>query len=362
MKSSFGMGKIKDIEVRIHISLLLILPLFVAVFILNPPPIGFSDIGSQVLKIAFSLIATVVLFISILVHELAHSLTGMKYGVKVKNITLFLFGGVSLLEEIPRKSSQEIHIAVVGPLTSLGIGAFSLILYLIMPFPASALFRSIGYLNVLLAVFNLIPAFPLDGGRILRGLFSRQMNYVSATKKAAGIGKLLAILMGLIGIFYNFWLILIAFFIYMGANEEENQVFIEGLLKRFRVRDIMTTEVITVRPEITIKELLDVILHRKHLGYPVVDNGKLLGIITLDDVRSVPRDRFDEVTVRDVMKQNLITVTPDDPAYSAFKKMGANRIGRVLVMDGDELAGIVSRTDIIRAISVLELEEEMYGR
>ncbi len=362
MKSSFGIGKVKNIEVRIHISLLLILPLFVAVFILNPPPIGFSDIGSQVLKIVFSLIATLALFVSILVHELAHSLTGMRYGVRVKNITLFLFGGVSLLEEIPRKSGQEIHVAVVGPLTSLGIGALSLILYLAFPFPVSALFRSIGYINVILAIFNLIPAFPLDGGRILRGLFSRQMNYVSATKKAAGIGKLLAILMGLFGIFYNFWLILIAFFIYMGASEEENQVFIEGLLKRFRVEDIMTTDVITVGPEMSIKDLLDVILHRKHLGYPVVDNGRLVGIVTLDDVRTVPREKFDEVKVRDVMKRELITVTPDDPAYTAFKRMGENRIGRVLVLDGDELRGIVSRTDLIRAISVLELEEEMYGR
>ena len=361
MKTSFGIGRIKNIDVRIHVSLLFILPFFVAVFMFNPPPIGFSDLESQTLKLIFSLIATLVLFLSILVHEFAHSLTGMKYGVRVKNITLFLFGGVSMLEEIPRKSEQEIHVAIMGPLTSIGVGVISLAFYYVLPYPVSALFRSVGYLNILLAAFNLIPAFPLDGGRILRGFFSRRMNYIAATRKAAGIGKMLAILMGIFGIFYNFWLILIAFFIYMGANEEENQVFIEGLLKRFRVRDIMTTNVITVTPNITIKELLDIILHRKHLGYPVVEDGRLVGIITLDDVRTVPREKFDEVTVGDVMKRDLITVSPDDPAYKAFRTMGERRIGRVLVVEDGELVGIVSRTDIIRALSVLELEGTLYG-
>jgi|Deesub1362A_J573_1020465.scaffolds.fasta_scaffold00036_53 CBS domain-containing protein len=357
MRTSYRIGTIKEIEINLHISLLMILPFFVAIFMFNNPPLGFSEISNTFLKVGLSVLATVTLFISILVHELAHSLTGMRYGVKVKNITLLLFGGVSMLEEIPREPSQEIHIAIVGPVTSFAISGVFYLSYLIStPWMFSSYFYSMAFLNLILAVFNLIPAFPLDGGRILRGYFAKHISYVAATRKAAGVGKLLAIFMGLIGIFYSFWLILIAFFIYIGANEEEKLVYIEGLLKNVKVKDIMTSEVVSVHPDITIKEFLDLMLVKKHMGYPVVDKGELQGIITFEDLRSLPPEKYTTVKVKDVMKRDIISVSPDEPAYKSFKLMNENRIGRVLVIDNGKLEGIVSKTDILRTLSVLELE------
>jgi CBS domain-containing protein len=227
------------------------------------------------------------------------------------------------------------------------------ILTLIPSASISAFFTLSAYINLFLAVFNLIPAFPMDGGRIFRSFLARKMSYARATRVAAETGKMLAVMMGIFGIFYSPWLILIAFFIYIGANEEEKLVMLEKLLGKYRVSDIMTTEVITVNPSTKVGELIELMLKKRHLGYPVVEDGKIVGIVTLQDVINVNP----EVEVREVMTREIVTISPSESAFQALKLMNERRIGRLPVVENGKLVGIISRSDLMRVAEILETLE-----
>lgn len=232
MENSLQIAKILGIPIKIHVSFLLVLPFFAWIFAIQPEPFGFAGIESELLKYSLSLLTAILLFVSVLIHELAHSYFSLRYGGSISEITLYLIGGVSAMEEELRDPSSEAKMAFVGPLSSIIIGIL-LLLFNYLFNPATSLSQSnslflmifiLGYINIILGLFNLIPAFPMDGGRILRAFFAQRMDFVEATEKAATIGKILAFVMGLIGLFSSVWLILIAVFIYMGASGEEQQV------------------------------------------------------------------------------------------------------------------------------------------
>lgn len=180
------------------------------------------------------------------------------------------------------------------------------------------------------------------------------MSFVRATHTAAEIGKMFAIFMGIMGLFTNPWLILIAFFIYMGANEEEKMTLVENVLKRIKIKEIMTPNPVVVTPDTTVGEVIELMFRYKHLGYPVVENGMLIGIVTLDDVAKASRDAL----VSEVMSRDIVTVSPDDSAFDAFKIMNEYRIGRIPVVENGIVVGIISRTDLMR---VLEISEAFSG-
>ena len=175
-----------------------------------------------------------------------------------------------------------------------------------------------------------------------------------ATREAAGIGKMFAIFMGIFGLFYSFWFILISFFIYIGASEEEKSTEINVMLEGVKIRDIMSKEVHTVNSGKSVEELIEYIYRFKHMGYPVVDDGQLKGMVTFADVQKVPKEERKVVKVSQVMSQNIIGLKEDDDAVNALKLMTVNNIGRIIVKKGETISGIVSRTDIIRAIQLLE--------
>lgn len=353
MDASLRIARVKGIEIMIHWSLFIILFILSSYFYVSSEPFGFANLKEPE-RIAFSILASIFVFIAVLLHELAHSLIAMKFGVKVKGIMLFIFGGVAMMEKIPKNPKEELAIALAGPLASLTIAILSFIVALNTAGGISMFFLISAYFNSILTIFNLIPAFPMDGGRVLRSLIARRTSYSKATKTAAGIGKAIAIAMGIIGFFgVNIWLMLIALFIYLGASEEEKIVTAEDLFSRFSIGDIMTKEVISVSPETKVGDVIDLMFRHKHLGYPVVKDRELVGIVTLKDIMNVDPN----AKVEEVMSREVLTISPKDRAFEAFKIMSEKGIGRIPVVEDGKLVGIVSRSDLMKIKELLEFLE-----
>jgi Zn-dependent protease/predicted transcriptional regulator len=368
MAASIGIGRIFGIPIKLHITFLLIFPLFVYLF--SDPssqttilgmPMSFKDIDASTLdKYLMGVAAAVFFFAGILAHEIAHSYLALKYGVKIRSITLMIFGGVSAMEEVPRQPGQEWRMAFAGPFTSLVLGGVCWLLMLVFNLgdrasvPVDAvvtLLGMMGFYNVLLAGFNLIPAFPMDGGRLLRSFYARRMSYMEATIKAARIGRYFAIAMGIFGLFYNFFFILIALFVYIGATEEEQATTITESLQGKTVRELMSSPVQVVHPDMSVQDLHDLMLTTRYMGFPVVENG-MIGIVTLTDTQKHPRQQLSSLKVRDIMTRQVVTVEPDMDAAKALQIMTRRKISRLVVMEGGNIAGIVTQRDFLRAINI----------
>jgi CBS domain-containing protein len=214
-------------------------------------------------------------------------------------------------------------------------------------------------MNIILMIFNLLPAFPMDGGRVLRAWLATHMPYVTATRRAAGIGKLFAIFLGVLGLFsFNFFLLFIAFFVYIGASEEERVTAIDISLEGIRVRNIMSSEVRTVSRDMPLRDLRGLMFREKHRGYPVMEDGELQGIVTLTDLQKVPDEQRDSIRVGEVMARNIYVIAPEEEASVAMKMMNEKGIRRLPVMDSGRLVGIVSREDLVRAIELCSERSE----
>ncbi len=364
MKTRFRIGSIARIPIYLHITFLLILPFFAWVFAVNPSPLGFGKEALPIgIKFILGIITTIFLFACILVHEVGHSLVALKYGTKIKDITLFLFGGVAALEELPKEPKVELRVSIAGPTTSLFLGLFFYTLNYASPSLGSTFSTFtllLAYMNLFLAAFNILPAFPMDGGRVFRAFLASHTSYANATRKAAFIGKLFAFIFGLIGILItppDIMLLIIAFFIFVGASEEENTVLASSLLEVVKVKNIMSTDVYSITPDTNVSELLAIMLKKKHMGYPVMENGMLVGIVTFNDVQKVPTSEHLSTTVDKIMSGNIISVTPDDDAATALKLMAQRNIGRLIVKQGDAMVGIITKTDLMRALALLEFIE-----
>lgn len=364
MKSSLEIGSVMGIPIKLHITFLLVLPMFAYIFAINPQPFGFEGVEPPITRYLLSTLAAILLFSSVLLHELAHSYFAKRYGVNIESITLFLFGGVSAMEEMPRKPWQEAKMASAGPLTSLIIGFVCLFTYrylissnpALSQNPAYLILWILGSMNIVLGVFNLLPAFPMDGGRVLRSFYARKMSYVKATQSAASVGKFFAILMAIFGVFVgNLWFPLIALFIYIGASEEERSTQAEVALENILVKDIMTKDVVTVSPSMSVEDLIQFMFEKKHMGYPVVEGGSLKGVVTFTDIEHIPYLERSADLVSDIMTKNVISVPSNARASDVLKLISAKNIGRVVVVDNGSLVGILSRTDLIR---ILRLRSE----
>lgn len=197
----------------------------------------------------------------------------------------------------------------------------------------------------------MLPAFPMDGGRVLRAYLAERMNFIRATKLAASIGKQLAIIMAIIGIFINPFLILIAIFVYLGADQEYNVVMTNTLLEGIRVKDIMSSDVKTVNPSDTVDSVLKLMFQHKHMGYPVMQDGDLKGIITFHDISKLPEDQRDR-TVEEFMTNKVVVTDPQEEVATTLEKLSNNRIGRLPVVDNGQLVGIISKTDVMKALEM----------
>ncbi len=345
--ASVKLFRVFGIDVRIHYSLFLILLILVWIFYIQEFPYGFRgrDYGLEL-----SIIASVSLFISVFLHELGHSLVSKKFGYNVREIILFIFGGVAVLERQP-KGMKELAVSITGPAVSFAIAAIFYFLSFSDSQPLADFSAVFFRINAIIALFNLIPAFPLDGGRVLRGFLSRYVPPDRATSIATETGKAMAIFMAVFGLFYNLWLTIIAVFIYLGASEEEKMSRLENLLGKLKAEDIMTSEIKTVSPDMTVGEFMKIAFRAKHLGYPVVEDGELVGMITIHDVAGKP----ESVAIRELMSRELVTVNPDTPAMEVFRLMNETGIGRIPVIDNDRLVGIITKTDLVRLMQIQEV-------
>ncbi|MFB6167829.1 MAG: site-2 protease family protein [Haloferacaceae archaeon] len=366
------LGRVFDIPVRLNFSFLLVLPLFAWLISGDVSALaGLMDdllgtalpaeaLATAPLRYALGLAAATGLFLSVLVHEFGHSLVARRYGYEIDSITLWLFGGVARLVTMPEDWRHELVIAVVGPVVSvvLGAGCYALLLAVPGSFPAAQFV--VAYLavtNVALAVFNMLPGFPMDGGRVLRAFLARNQPYARATKQAAEVGKGFAFLLGIVGLFANLLLIALAFFIYMGASSEAQQTAMRAAFEDVVVADVMTPRdrLDVVDEDTTVAELLDRMVDERHTGYPVMRGGELVGLVTLGDARAVREVERDAYTVGEVMTDDLAWVAAGDDVMRAIETMGEHDVGRLPVHDAEgALAGFVTRTDVMTAFEILQ--------
>lgn len=321
-------------------------------------------------------VSSLLLFASVLFHELCHSYVAKRLGVDIKEITLFIFGGVARLTREPDKADEELKIAIAGPLSSFFLaGLFWLFTKGIGNISPSSIFidifRYIFIINIILAVFNLIPGFPLDGGRVLRALWWwKTDNIQKATHLASDAGKVFAMLLIFFGILQilslnlvgGIWAILIGMFLRQAAESSYQQVLLKKALWGVRVDDIMTKNLVTVQADLPLNKLVEeyFFLH-SYVTYPVLKDERLLGLISLEDVRKIPRERWHELTAGDVISELKPEsgLSPQDTALEALERMITSEIGRLIVQKDGRLIGMVTRRDIMKLLEVRRRVEEM---
>lgn len=365
MHASFSIGKIKDIEIRIHYSWFLIFFLIVWSLAEFYFPTQHPGWGTKWVYWVSSTITAFFLFLSVLLHEVSHSLVGRSSNVTVKSITLFVFGGVAEMVTEPKKPIDEFKMAIAGPLASFFLSVFFWLFSELLPVgqTGAAIFHYLFLMNGILAIFNLAPAFPLDGGRVLRSaLWKKFSNLNKATYLAVSISKVCALILMLWGIkmFWEqnivggLWIILISWFLLQAASSSLKQRLIEDTLSHIKVMDFMDVDFKNVRPKMFLKDLAKIFLECKQGGFPVVEDDKFLGIVTLEDLRSVPRKDWASTRVETIMTSadKLVTVRPQDTAYDAFLKMTSNDVGRIPVVEDGRVVGLVTRNSIIVLLAV----------
>lgn len=377
MDGSFRIGSIFGIPIYIHYTFILVIPLFawiigsqIAVTTgmlrdLYLVPIDPTLINGGFMPYILGAVVSLGLFFGVLVHELAHSLVARRKGIAINSITLMIFGGVASMEEGVPDPRAELPMALVGPIASMVFGLVcGGLVYLVPGFVTDQgragvlifLFGYLGVLNIVLCLFNLIPAFPMDGGRVLRAWLATRMPLHQATKIAADIGKGFAIIFGIIGLFaFSPFLILIALFIYIGANMESTAVKYTHLLQDVTVGQMMSSPVTTVPPTMPVTQMIELMYTSKHLGFPVVERDHLVGMITLIDVNQTsPIDR-DAMQVRDIMTRDPIVLPPTAPVIDALKIMTAHDIERIPIVQDDRIVGIVTRMDILKVTELRQI-------
>jgi Zn-dependent protease/CBS domain-containing protein len=377
----FRIGSAFGIPINVDLTFLLVLPLFAWLIgtqvgqwveILNTvfgAGIPAEVLTESSLSLVLGLLAAVGLFVGVVLHEFGHSLVAMRFGYPIGSITLWLFGGIAQMDEMPEDWKQELVIAIAGPAVSVALGVISYAAFVVAPVDGSLPIASVkfllGYLavmNIGLAVFNMMPGFPMDGGRVLRALLARNRPYARATQLAAEVGKVFAILLGLFGLFGGggLFLVAIAFFIYIGASSEAQQTTMRAAFEGVTVRDIMTPaeRVSTVAADESVADLIEQMFRERHTGYPVERDGDVVGLVTLDDARAVREVEREAYRVEEIMTTDLFTVSPETDVMTALTHLDDRSVGRLVVMDDGEFVGILTRTDVMTALTIIQSSGE----
>lgn len=312
-----------------------------------------------------AIITTLLFFVSVVLHELAHSLTARRYGLPVHTITLFVFGGVSELTREPEQAGAEFVIAIVGPLTSLIIGGICLGFSRLGPrqSPAMVALWWLGAINLILAIFNMAPGFPLDGGRVLRAIiWSANHNFVSATRWATSIGKLVGFLFILYGVLEFFrgqglnglWIAFIGWFLVMAAEQSWRQTEAKSALGNFTVRDLSNPFFTAVPPEEEIESYFQKITesHNYRPSLVMENDDHLVGVIAPVDLRNAPRPKWPELRVRDLMvpRARIATVEQNEGLMEALEKMARHNVSQLPVLQGDRVLGVIRRDRILELL------------
>jgi Zn-dependent protease/CBS domain-containing protein len=360
MTWSFQIGKLFGIPLRVHLTFLLLVVLVAAT------PTGMYGLGRMA-----SMFFVIALFACVVVHELAHSLVARKYGVPVRYIILLPIGGVAMMERMPDDPHQEFNVAVAGPLTSLAVGAvLAGVTYLIAggtdaflhPWHGGALafVARLAWINVVLAGFNLIPMFPMDGGRVLRALLAFHMDYAAATHAAAVTGQALAIAIGLYSFFIHDWfLVFIALFMFMGAQAEDTQVRMRRTLREVPAWQAMVNDFRALSKGETLAEAFQYAGHSYQHDFPVVDAGQLVGLVTRQALISGMQERGGDTIVAEVMVGNPCRVGPNDSLADVFQEISTGACPIAAVVDQGNLVGLVTPESVNQYLMALAYQRRV---
>ena len=365
MHDDLTLGSFAGIRVGVNWSWLVVFALIVwtlATGIFPSQNPGLTD-GAYV---AMAIVAAVLFFLSLLLHEFGHALVARREGMEIEGITLWLFGGVAKFRGMFPSAGAEFRIAVAGPLVSLALGGLFVVVAVLaaMPEAVDGVAAWLGYINLTLLVFNLLPALPLDGGRVLRSaLWYFKGDFASSTHIAAVIGRgfgYLFIAAGIFlfifeGAFSGAWLAFIGWFLLQAAGAEDRYVLTRQVLGGLHVRDLMVRDPVTTRPDVTIGQLMDdTVWNRRYTTYPVTENGHVGGLLPFRSVAEVPRREWDERTVRDCMLplDRVPLVSEDDELIDAAAELSESGVRRALVVDGERLLGLLSATDVARVFEL----------
>lgn len=316
------------------------------------------------------------IFISIVFHEMWHSLVARRHGLPMKGITLFIFGGVAQMEDEPPSAKAEFFMAIAGPISSVILAGLFFLIYLFggfmkWPQPVTGVLAWLVTINIILAIFNMLPAFPTDGGRVLRSiLWKVKGNLRWATRVAARIGNIFSTTLLILGVFFvltgniigGIWWVLISMFLKNASHSAYQRLVVRQSLEGETVRRFMNDNPVIVPPDITIQDLVENYFYKYHFKmFPVVDNGKIAGCVSTQEVKSLPREEWDQKTVADISnKCNAETaVGPETDAMDALNKMNRTQKSRLMVVRDDQLMGIITLKDLLKFLSLkMDLEGE----
>ena len=339
--------RVSGIQLRIHVTFLLL--------------IVWVALGSWL-----SAVFVLLLFLCVVLHEFGHAIAAKGYGINTPDITLLPIGGVARLERIPEEPKQELVIAIAGPLVNVIIAACLYLVigarsHVVSAVPSDDMLVGIYQINVLLVLFNLLPAFPMDGGRVLRALLATRLTYARATQVAATVGQIFAFVFGIIGLFgipgiyhANPFLIFIAFFVYLGASQEAALAQMRDVSRRFPVSSAMVREFRTLTEAATLQDAVDALLATSQHDFPVVDaSGNVAGILTRHDLISALRKNDSNIRVGDVMRRGCPTVTVGTRFEDAFRIMQESNCPALPVLDGmKRLVGLLTPENVSELMMV----------
>ena len=356
---SIPVGRLFGIEIRIHLTFF-----FLLLFVWT------TESATQDTAAALRGLGLVgIIFGSVVLHELGHALVARRAGMTAKGIVLLPIGGVTVLDESQAASDpalnweRDVRVAVAGPLVNLALaGASAAIILAVLPHfsfwgrplvHSSNLLRSLVWGNVYLGLFNLLPAYPMDGGRVLRALFSRQMDPVLATQRAVRIGHVFAILFMMVGILMgNWWLVMIGFFLFVGAQLEERSAVFQSVLQSVRLEEVMLTDFATLSPADTLEDALDKAVHTLQDDFPVVRGSDMVGVISKQKILEALRVDGNGY-VQAAMNRIFDVAARQESLASAFKKLASHNLSIIPVVDEQRLVGIVTLQNLMHSMALL---------
>ena len=349
MKGSIKLFKIFGISVNIHITFFLLPLLFLVMG-------GFK-----------SMVLVLIVFVCVTFHELAHSLVAKKFGIGVRDITLLPIGGVASMSKMPESPKQEFLISIAGPMFNIALAAVLFFILYHAPWMPRSILRNptldntwlqtialIPWINIFLAGFNLLPAFPMDGGRLLRSILATRMDYRKATKIAVNIGHLFAIFFVYKGLVSgNFILVFIAIFIYMAASAEESHVNLKASLKGFKVKDVINQQFLTLDKGTLISKVLELIFRTRQEDFAVIEDGRMVGFVTRADIIEAMHKYGPAKPISEIMRTDVPTVAPEDSLTKIQRIMEENQIKALPVVRNSIVFGVVTLEDLGRVYSIM---------
>ncbi len=366
MNGSIRLFNIRGITLRVHVTFPLILVWAALQFGL------FAGLGTT--GAVFGVLVTLLLFVIVVLHELGHSTVAQHYGIPVKDIVLLPIGGVAQMARIPEEPAQEFLIAIAGPLVNFVLAGLMLFANLAFGLGGNlgnplavlaglggislaSVFNYLFIANLFLGIFNLIPAFPMDGGRILRALLATRLDYVRATDVAATIGKLMAILLGVWGLFGGgIFVILIAFFVFFEADQEGKMVKMRHTLRGLTVAQAYSPQARALNPESTVREAMELALSSLQSDFPVCDGGQVVGMLTRGKLIEALNQHSPETMVREVMIRDVNPVTPEEELYNVEQKMMERQLNALPVAEAGRYLGVVTIREIRDLIQLVSAQ------